>query len=271
MHVSTGAATTAPQTTAGASTEQDRRGVELIAALTALPPGHPSRRQLRERAIEAWLPMAKRLARRYAGRGEALDDLVQIATVGLIKAIDRYDPQRGDGFVGYAIPTILGEVRRHFRDRGWVIRVPRRLQEMRMAINDANSTLTHTLGRAPTVADIATHLKVSEEEVLEGLEGARAYRTASLSAPAGAEGTFELGDTLGAVEHGYELTELHLALGPAMACLTERQRRIVTMRFYGNQTQSQIAEQIGVSQMHVSRLLTAALATLRTHLGPEAG
>jgi RNA polymerase sigma-B factor len=215
--------------------------------------------------------MAKRLARRYAGRGEALDDLVQIATVGLIKAIDRYDPQRGDGFVGYAIPTILGEVRRHFRDRGWVIRVPRRLQEMRMAINDANTTLTPTLGRAPTIADIAAHLKVSEEEVLEGLEGARAYRTTSLSAPAGAEGTFELGDTLGAVDHGYELTELHLALGPAMAGLTERQRRIVTMRFYGNQTQSQIAEQIGVSQMHVSRLLTAALTTLRAHLGPDAG
>jgi len=253
------------------SAEQDRRGIESIAALAALPTGHPARPALRDQAIEAWLPMAKRLARRYAGHGESLDDLVQVATVGLIQAVDRYDPDRGDCFAGYAIPTILGEIRRHFRDRGWVIRVPRRLQEMRMAINDATSTLTPALGRVPTIADIAAHLKTSEEEVLEGLEGAQAYRTTSLSAPAGPDGIFELADTLGAEDHGYELTELRLALGPALAGLTERQRRIVTMRFYGNQTQTQIAEQIGVSQMHVSRLLAAALAALRNHLGPEAG
>ena len=129
-----------------------------------------------------------------------------------------------------------------------------------------DDAVTHTLGRAPTVADIATHLRVGEEEVLEGLEGAQAYRTASLSAPASVDGTFELGDTLGVEDHGYESIDLHLALGPALAGLTERQQRIITMRFYGNQTQSQIAEQIGVSQMHVSRLLAAALATLRTHL-----
>ena len=256
-----------PTTTA----EQDRRGVEAIAAMAALPAGHPSRRALRNQAIEAWLPMARRLARRYAGHGESLDDLVQVATVGLIKAVDRYDPERGDGFVVYAIPTILGEVKRHFRDRAWAIRVPRRLQEMRKSISDANSALSHTLGRAPTVADIAAHLGVGEEEVLEGLEGARAYRADSLSTPVGADGVFELGDTLGAEEHGYETAELQLALPPAMACLTERQRRILIMRFYGNQTQSQIAQQIGLSQMHVSRLIAAALAELRTHLGPEAG
>jgi RNA polymerase sigma-B factor len=249
--------------------DQDRRGVEMIAAMAARPAGPPARAALREQAIEAWLPMAKRLARRYGGRGEALDDLVQIATLGLIKAVDRYEPDRGDSFVGYAIPTSLGEIRRHFRDHGWMIRVPRRLQEMRMAISDANSALTHSLGRPPTIADIAGHLKVGEEQVLEGLEGAQAYRAASLSAPVGSEGTFELGDTLGAEDHGYELTELMVALPPALACLTERQRRIITLRFYGNQTQTQIAEQIGVSQMHVSRLLTAALATLRTHLEPE--
>jgi len=232
--------------------------------------GHPSRRALRDQAIETWRPMAKRLARRYTGRGEPLDDLLQTATIGLIKAIDRYDPERGESFIGFAIPTILGEVRRHFRDHGWVIRVPRRLQEMRLAIGDANSALTHTLGRPPTVADIATHLKVSEEEVVEGLEGARAYNAISLSVPVGANEIHELGDTLGADDHGYELTEVNLALRPALARLTERQRRIVTMRFYGNQTQSQIAEEIGVSQMHVSRLLTAALAELRTYLGPDA-
>ena len=263
---------TVTQSGAGQSADQDRRGTEIIAAMAALPAGHPSRAALRNQAIEAWLPMAKRLARRYGGRGEALDDLVQIATLGLIKAVDRYDADRGDGFLGYAIPTILGEIRRHFRDRGWAIRVPRRLQEMRLAINDAQGVLTHTLGRPPTIADIAAHLRVGEEEVLEGLEGARAYRATSLSTPVGTDGLegVELGDTLGTEDHGYELTELHLALRPAMACLTERERRIVTLRFYGNQTQSQIADQIGVSQMHISRILTAALAKLRKHLGSDA-
>ena len=138
------------QVAVGRSDEQDRQGIELIAAMAACPVGDPSRRDLRDRAIEAWLPMARRLARRYAGRGESLDDLVQVATVGLIKAVDRYDVGLGNGFLGFAIPTILGEIRRHFRDRGWIIRVPRKLQEMRMAINEANTTLTQTLGHAPT-------------------------------------------------------------------------------------------------------------------------
>jgi RNA polymerase sigma-B factor len=249
---------------------RDRRAAELISALAALPQNHPSRPALRERTIEAWLPMAHRLARRYAGRGEPLEDLQQTATMGLIKAIDRFDAERGVDFVGYAIPTILGEVKRHFRDRAWSIRVPRHLQEMRLAINDANGVLSHTLSRAPTVADIATYLKVDEEQVLEGLEGARAYNATSLSTPTGAGGTLELGDALGETDHGYELTELNLALLPALGCLDERERRIVTLRFYGNQTQSEIAEQIGVSQMHISRLLTAALAKLRAHLGPDA-
>jgi RNA polymerase sigma-B factor len=260
-----------PAATTTAPTELDLQGTELIAAMAALPAGHPSRAAVRDRAIEAWLPMAKRLARRYAGRGESLEDLVQTATVGLIKAVDRYDPDLGDGFLGYAIPTILGEIRRHFRDRGWMIRPPRRLQEMRLAISDANNELTHTLGRSPTVADIAAHLNVTEEAVLEGLEGARAYRTTSLSAPAGGNGTFELGDLIGSEDHGYELAELGVALPPALATLPERQRHIIMLRFYGNQTQAQIAEQIGVSQMHVSRLLAAALTALRAHLGPEAG
>jgi RNA polymerase sigma-B factor len=239
--------------------------------MAACPVGDPSRRLLRDRAIEAWLPMAERLARRYAGRGESMDDLVQVATVGMIKAVDRYEPERGEGFLGYAIPTILGELRRHFRDRGWTIRVPRRLQEMRMAIGEANTRLTQLLGHSPTVADVAAYLEVSEEEVLEGLEGAKAYRATSLSTPSGADQTLELGDMLGADDYGYALAELHLALGSALALLNERERRVLTMRFYGNQTQSQIAVQIGVSQMQVSRLLTAALGKLRTHLGPEAG
>src|SRR5690349_23562340 len=159
-----------------AATPAGRVGVELIAALARLPEDDPTRPRLRDRTIEAWLPMTRRLARRYAGRGEPMDDLVQAATVGLIKAVDRFDAEVGVDFTVFAIPTILGEIKRHFRDRAWAIRVPRRLQEMRMAISDAGTVLAHKLGRAPTVTDIAAHLKVSEEEVLEGLEGAQIGR-----------------------------------------------------------------------------------------------
>ncbi|GAB2608647.1 hypothetical protein Aab01nite_60770 [Paractinoplanes abujensis] len=240
---------------------------ELITAMAALPAGHPSRPALRDRAIEAWLPLARHLAQRYAGRGEPVDDLFQVAVVGLIKAVDRFESDRGVDFAGYAIPTIVGEVKRHFRDRTWSVRVPRRLQEMRLAITAANMALSHDLGRAPTVTDIATHLGVTEEEVLEGLEGARAYNSTSLSTPVSADGNTELGETLGGEDREFELAELRIALGPTLASLDEREQRIIHLRFYGNLTQSQIAEQIGISQMHVSRLLSKALVKLRGQLG----
>jgi len=249
--------------------DADRRAAELIEAFAALPATHDSRASLRAEAIQAWLPMAHRLARRYAGRGEPFDDLAQIAAVGLIKAVDRFDPHRGIEFAGYAIPTILGEIRRYFRDHSWSLRVPRRLQNLRMAIIGANEILTRTLSRAPTIADAAAFLGITEDEVLEGLEGARAYSTMSLSGAAFADGGLELGDILGLDDHGYDLVDLHLALGPALATLDERERRIVALRFYGGETQGQIAAEIGVSQMHVSRLLAKALARLRTHLGPD--
>nr|WP_236647016.1 SigB/SigF/SigG family RNA polymerase sigma factor [Micromonospora acroterricola] len=235
--------------------------------MVALPVDHPARAAARTRAIEAWLPLANHLARRYSGRGEPNDDLVQTAALGLIKAIDRFDPSRGVDFAGYAIPTIVGELKRHFRDRTWDIRVPRRLQERRMAISEANSTLTQTLGRSPTVADIAAHLTLTEEDVIEGLEGARAYNAVSLSTPVG-DGTrsLDLGDTLGIEDNDMALAELRVALGRALGSLDEREQKIVTLRFYGNLTQQEIAEQVGVSQMHVSRLLTRALGKLRVHL-----
>ena len=239
---------------------------DLLTLLTPRPPDDPSRPALRESAIEAWLPLARHLANRYSGRGEPTDDLVQTATVGLIKAVDKFDPDRGVDFAGYAIPTIIGEIKRHFRDRTWSVRVPRRLQELRLAITEANSTLTHSLGRSPTVADIAAHLGITEEDVLEGLEGARAYSATSLSTPISADGNTELGDTLGGEDHEYELAETRVALGPALARLEEREQRILMLRFYGNLTQSQIAEQIGISQMHVSRLLSRALGKLRSEL-----
>jgi RNA polymerase sigma-B factor len=240
--------------------------VRLVQAMAALPAGDPAKARLRERAIEAWLPLAQHLAHRYFGRGEPKDDLTQTATIGLIKAVDRFDPDRGVDFAGFAIPTILGEIKRHFRDRTWSIRVPRRLQELRAAITAANNTLSHTLGRSPTVADIAVHLGITEESVLEGLEGARAYSATSLATPIGTEGDLELGDTLGGSDHDLELVDMRMALGPALASLDDRDQKIVALRFYGNLTQAQIAEQLDISQMHVSRLLTRALMTLRQRI-----
>ncbi|WP_229068783.1 RNA polymerase sigma factor SigF [Actinoplanes sp. DH11] len=249
---------------ADSSTSTDRAS-ELINAMAALPAADPRRAQLRGRAIEAWLPLARHLANRYANRGEPRDDLHQVAVMGLIKATDRFEADRGVDFAGFAIPTIVGELKRHFRDKTWSVRVPRRLQELRLAITGANNTLSHTLGRSPTVADIAEHLGISEDEVVEGLEGARAYNSTSLSTPI-SEGGTELGETLGGEDDGYTQAETRVTLGPALASLDEREQKIITLRFYGNQTQAQIAEQVGISQMHVSRLLTRALAKLRGQL-----
>lgn len=250
---------------AGATSEPtvNADGVGLLATLAALPADDPLRPALRERTIAAFAPMARRLAHRYDGRGEPLDDLVQTAMVGLIKAVDRFDAGRGVDFVGFAVPTIVGEIKRHFRDRTWDVRVPRRLQELRLAISEASSVLPHRLGRSPTVADIATYLGLTEEDVLEGLESARAYNSASLSTPLASDGGTELGDLLGGPDPEFELAELRIALGPAIASLDRREQTILVLRFYGNLSQAQIAERIGVSQMHVSRLLSKALVKLR--------
>ncbi|GAA1630691.1 RNA polymerase sigma factor SigF [Actinoplanes couchii] len=254
---------TASPSTAATSTD---RASELINAMAALPANHPSRPGMRDQVIEAWLPLARHLSNRYANRGEPRDDLYQVAVMGLIKAVDRFEADRGVDFAGFAIPTIVGELKRHFRDKTWSVRVPRRLQELRLAITGANNTLSHTLGRSPTVTDIAAYLNISEDEVIEGLEGARAYNSTSLSTPV-TEGGTELGETLGGEDQAYENAELRIALGPAMATLDEREQKIVSLRFYGNLSQQQIAEQIGVSQMHVSRLLARALTKLRAQLG----
>ncbi|MEW2142247.1 RNA polymerase sigma factor SigF [Micromonospora vinacea] len=244
----------------------DQSPEDLLAALAVTSPDDPRRPALRDRAIEAWLPLARHLARRYGGRGAPDDDLAQTASVGLIKAVDNFDHTRGIDFSGYAIPTIIGEIKRYFRDRTWAVRVPRRLQELRLSISAANSTLTQDLGRSPTVADIASYLDVTEETVLEGLEGARAYRATSLSTPIGADGSRELGDTLGDDDQEFDLVEIRVALGPALATLPEREQQILSLRFHGNLTQAQIADRIGVSQMHVSRLITRSLAALRRQL-----
>jgi RNA polymerase sigma-B factor len=242
---------------------------ETLRALAALPPRHPSRPAVRAQAIESWLPLANHLAHRFAGRGEPLPDLVQTAVVGLIKAIDRFDTARGDGFAAFAVPTILGEIKRYFRDQAWVLHVPRRLQELRLALAEARETLTQRLGHPPTPAELAADLRLPEEEVREGMCAARAYTAASLDAPA-RDGTGEpgppLGELLGEEDADLAHAELRMTVAPALATLPDRERRILHLRFVGNLTQDQIADRVGISQMHVSRLLARSLDMLREEL-----
>ena len=199
-----------------------------------------------------------------------LDDLTQVATIGLIKSIDRFDLDRGVEFSTYATPTIVGEIKRHFRDKGWAVRVPRRLQELKLALAKAIGELAQNLGRAPTVAELAAHLQMSEEEVLEGLESANAYSTVSLDAPdSGDDDAPAVAESLGMVDEALEGVEYRESLKPLLEQLPPREKRILLLRFFGNMTQSQIATELGISQMHVSRLLARTLAQLREGLTSE--
>jgi RNA polymerase sigma-B factor len=240
---------------------------ELFATLATLPEADPARQEIRGRLVEAHLPLVEHLARRFRNRGEPLDDLVQVATIGLIKSVDRFDPERGVEFSTYATPTIVGEIKRHFRDKGWAVRVPRRLQELRLSLSAATSELSQRNGRAPTVHELAGHLNLSEEEVLEGLESANAYSTLSLDVPeAGDDDAPAVADSLGTDDEGLEGVEYRESLKPLLAKLPPREKRILLLRFFGNMTQSQIAEEVGISQMHVSRLLARTLSQLREGL-----
>src|SRR3954463_9377954 len=213
------------------------------------------------------LPLVEHCARRFRNRGEPLDDLVQVATIGLIKSVDRFDLDRGVEFSTYATPTIVGEIKRHFRDKGWAIRVPRRLQELKLSLTKATSELSQSLGRSPTVPELAGLLGMSEEEVLEGLESANAYSAVSLDAPDGGdEDAPAVADTLGVQDEGLEGVEYRESLKPLLERLPPREKKILLLRFFGNMTQSQIAGELGISQMHVSRLLARTLAQLRRGL-----
>lgn len=260
---------TVPQDATGAKERHgpDQDPHELLLALAGLPEHHPSRPEVRTQAIEAWLFLARSLAYRYAGRGEPLSDLTQTAVVGLIKAVDRFDPARSGPFPAFAVPTIVGEIKRYFRDQAWALRVPRRLQELRLAIAESTDALTQQLGHSPTPAELAQDLCLDEEEVRDGLRAARAYTTASLDAPADdSESGATLGDLLGQDDPALALAELRLTVAPAVAALPARERRILILRFFGNLSQDQIARRIGISQMHVSRLLARTLAALRRQL-----
>ena len=241
----------------------EARSNEMFARL----PDDPS---AREELVRIHYPLVEYLAHRFAGRGEPVDDLVQVASIGLLKAIDRFEPERGVKFSTYATPTIIGELKRHFRDKGWAMRVPRRLQEIGLQLSRVVSELYQELGRSPTVAEIATHSRLSEDDVLEGMDAIHAHSIASLDAPTDEEGQTS-GARLGAEDETYELLEGWASIEPHLERLAEREKRILYLRFFRGMTQSQIADKLNISQMHVSRLLSRTLATLREAVGEPQG
>jgi RNA polymerase sigma-B factor len=227
---------------------------------------------IRQELIERALPLAHQVARRYLRGGEPFEDLLQVARLGLVKAVDRFEPGRGLAFSTYAVPTMVGEIKRHFRDTCWAIHLPRSLQERVLKVEQAERELSGRVGRAPTVAELAEHAHITEEEALEALEAASAFDTRSLDAPAPAEddeGRSHV-ETIGDVDEGFGLVEDLGAVRVAMQSLPARERRILHMRFMGDMTQSEIAKRIGVSQMQISRLIRRALRTLRDEAEAEA-
>jgi RNA polymerase sigma-B factor len=225
----------------------------------------------REELIERYMSLVRSLARRYAYRGEQLDDLVQIGAIGLIKAIDRFDLERGVELTTYATPNIIGEIKRHFRDKGWSVRVPRGLQELNVQVTKLIEQLTVQLGRSPTIPELAKAAGVEEEQVLEALESGRAYSSVSLSTGGGSDEDGELDplESLGTIEHEYEVSEDRAILAPGFKVLNERERKILHLRFFSGLTQSQIAAEIGISQMHVSRLIRRSLEKIREEIAEE--
>ncbi len=222
---------------------------------------------LRNQLVEEHLGLAHQLARRFTNRGEPYEDLVQVASIGLVKSVDRFDAERGVEFSTFATRTIIGELKRHFRDRGWAIRAPRRIQELYLALGPSVETLTQQLGRPPTVREIAELLDASEESVLEAMEAGQRYRTSSIDAPGRHDDT--LSSRMGQDDAGYSGTDDRLLLALSLADLPERERTIINLRFVDGLTQSEIAAQVGLSQMHVSRLLAASLAQLREAFSQE--
>jgi RNA polymerase sigma-B factor len=227
--------------------------------------------RVRDGLVERALPLAHQIARRYVRSGEQFEDVLQVARFGLVKAVSRFDPDRGVAFSTYAVPTMVGEIKRHFRDNGWAVHVPRSLQERALKVEQAEKTLSGRLGRAPTVSELAELLELGQEEVLEAMEAATAYDSRSLDAPAPTEDDEgrSYADTLGGPENGYELVEDLTVVSAAVKTLLPRERRILHMRFMEDMTQSEIAKHIGVSQMQISRLLRGTLTQLREVADPQ--
>ena len=243
------------------------RSAELFTELNGDDTGQSARRTARDDLVHLHLPLVEHCARRFRNRGEPFEDLVQVGTIGLLKSIDRFDSDRGVEFSTYATPTIIGEIKRYFRDKGWAIRVPRRLQELRMQIGATTAELTQSLGRSPTPRELAEAIGCSVEEIIEGIESSNAYSTLSLDASDdGDEMGGSMLDAIGVEDENLEHVEIRESLKPLLDALEPREKKILLLRFFKNRTQTQIAEEIGVSQMHVSRLLSRTLEQLRSSL-----
>jgi RNA polymerase sigma-B factor len=245
----------------------DARLNDALREMADLPENSPLRENLRNEVICGYIPMARRAAARFGGRGENIDDLVQVATIGLIKAVDRFDPTREIPFVNYAMPTILGEIKRHFRDKSWSVRVSRSRQELYLEINRLIPEMAQELGRSPQVADLAERLGVSDQEILAGIDCGQAHTARSLYAPIGLDDDGAvLADVIGSTDERLESVADREALRKALVDVPERERQILLLRFFANMTQNEIAEHVGVSQMHVSRLLSRTLRELRDRM-----
>jgi len=243
----------------------------LFHQIRQYPAGHPHHTRIRDELVRLNMPLVTSLARRFQNRGEPLEDLEQVAVVGLLHAIDRFDVSRGVAFSTFATPTIAGEIKRYFRDHGWMVRVPRMLQEMRLLLTTNAPVIAQELGRSPTVKELAERLGVDEADVVEGLAAGNAYSALSLDLPTG-EGQDEppLADGLGEEETAYDFIDDCVSLRPLLEELPERERRILHLRFFEDMTQTEIAQQVGISQMHVSRLLSRTLNQLREGLTEQA-
>lgn len=237
---------------------------EMFEQLAALEAGTSEHEKLRVALIERHLPLVTFMARKFSDRGEPLDDLIQVGTIGLIKAVDRFEISKGFEFSTFATPTIVGEIKRHFRDKTWAVRVPRRLQELGASVTKATTELTQKLDRSPTPKEIAKHLGITVDEVAEALESNAAYSTVSLDVTS--DTSTSIGESFGALDEALEGVEYRESLKPLLADLDDREKRILQMRFFENQSQSQIATELGISQMHVSRILNKVLSHLREGL-----
>lgn len=241
--------------------------LDMFRTLQKLEEGSAKFTRQRDSIVERCLPLADHIARRFDGRGEPRDDLVQVARVGLVNAVIRFNVDAGSDFVSFAVPTIMGEVRRHFRDNSWSVKVPRRLKELHLRLGAATAELSQKLGRAPTPSELAAELEMDRDEIVEGLVAGSSYNTLSIDgAGGGTEEAPAIADTLGDVDLNLDQIENRESLRPLLASLPERERQVLLLRFFESMTQTQIAERVGISQMHVSRLLAKSLARLRDQL-----
>jgi RNA polymerase sigma-B factor len=238
--------------------------MRVLRRMVALPVDDPERVRLRDEVVEDHMPYARHIARRYGRRGVTDEDFEQVAYLGLVKAVENFDPEYGTGFLAYATPMIVGEIKRYFRDATWDVHVPRRMQELTGSLHKAMGALTSKLGREPTVAELAAHVGVEAEEVIEALDAAEAYSTASLDLPVGQDqDSASVGDLIGGDDPGFELAVDREVLRGLVGGLSARDKRILLLRFFRGMTQSEIGEELGISQMQVSRLITRILNQLR--------